>query len=92
MERLYDCFYVNIQTAFHCIIFGCIMYTELKFFAFVFQVLLAMQRKELSGNLHFTSPNPEIPALVDGRIKVPRHLHFKCLQSLILRVSGISLK
>ncbi|XP_071547019.1 fatty acid synthase-like [Panulirus ornatus] len=34
------------------------------------KVLLAMQRKELPGNLHFTAPNPEIPALVDGRIKV----------------------
>lgn len=29
-----------------------------------------MQRKELPGNLHFSTPNPEIPALVDGRIKV----------------------
>lgn len=37
---------------------------------FITQVLLAMQHKELPGNLHFTSPNPEIPALNDGRIKV----------------------
>lgn len=34
------------------------------------KVLLAMQHKELPGNLHFTAPNPEIPALNDGRIKV----------------------
>ncbi|XP_063877296.1 fatty acid synthase-like isoform X1 [Scylla paramamosain] len=36
----------------------------------IVKVLLAMQRKELPGNLHFSTPNPEIPALVDGRIKV----------------------
>lgn len=36
----------------------------------IVKVLLAMQRKELPRNLHYSSPNPEIPALVDGRIKV----------------------
>lgn len=34
------------------------------------QVLLAMQKREIAGNLHFNSPNTEIPALSDGRIKV----------------------
>ncbi|CAL4149895.1 unnamed protein product [Meganyctiphanes norvegica] len=34
------------------------------------KVLIAMQRKELPGNLHFNTPNTEIPALNDGRIKV----------------------
>lgn len=36
----------------------------------IVKVLLAMQRKELPGNLHFSSPNPNIPPLLDGRIKV----------------------
>ncbi|KAG7154441.1 Fatty acid synthase-like [Homarus americanus] len=36
----------------------------------IVKVLLAMQRKELPGNLHFSTPNPDIPPLVDGRIKV----------------------
>lgn len=36
----------------------------------IVKVLLAMQRREIAGNLHFTSPNTEIPALSDGRIKV----------------------
>ncbi|KAK3875727.1 hypothetical protein Pcinc_019416 [Petrolisthes cinctipes] len=36
----------------------------------IVKVLLAMQRKELPGNLHFNTPNPEIAALNDGRIKV----------------------
>nr|XP_045622655.1 fatty acid synthase-like [Procambarus clarkii] len=36
----------------------------------IVKVLLAMQRKELPGNLHFSSPNPNIPSLLDGSIKV----------------------
>nr|QDK64693.1 fatty acid synthase [Macrobrachium nipponense] len=36
----------------------------------IVKVLLAMQRGEIPRNLHFSTPNPEIPALVDGRIKV----------------------
>lgn len=36
----------------------------------IVKVLLAMQRRELAGNLHFSSPNTEIPALSDGRIEV----------------------
>ncbi|XP_068233154.1 fatty acid synthase [Palaemon carinicauda] len=36
----------------------------------IVKVLLAMQRGEIPRNLHFSKPNPEIPALVDGRIKV----------------------
>ena len=56
----------------------------------IFQVLLAMQRKELPGNLHFSSPNPEIPALLDGRIKVLTHLIFKEFYILIFRVNVTS--
>ncbi|KAK7080814.1 hypothetical protein SK128_019451 [Halocaridina rubra] len=36
----------------------------------IVKVLLAMQNGEIPKNLHFKSPNKEIPALVDGRIKV----------------------
>ncbi|XP_059050695.1 fatty acid synthase-like [Achroia grisella] len=34
------------------------------------KVLIAMEKGVIPGNLHFKSPNPEIPALNDGRIKV----------------------
>ena len=29
-----------------------------------------MEEKQLPPNLHFNTPNPDIPALVDGRLKV----------------------
>jgi len=34
------------------------------------KVLLSMQKGILPGNLHYKSPNPDIPALSDGRFKV----------------------
>ncbi|XP_076049052.1 fatty acid synthase-like [Oratosquilla oratoria] len=36
----------------------------------IVKVLLAMQRREIPGNLHFRVPNPNIPVLHDGTIKV----------------------
>ena len=36
----------------------------------VTKVLLAMQHGLLPPNLHFNTPNPDIPALLDGRLKV----------------------
>ena len=36
----------------------------------VTKVLLAMQHGILPPNLHFNSPNPDIPGLLDGRLKV----------------------
>lgn len=36
----------------------------------VTKVLLAMQHGVLPGNLHYKKPNPDIPALIDGRLKV----------------------
>ncbi|KAF3691435.1 Fatty acid synthase [Channa argus] len=34
------------------------------------KVLLSLERGVWAPNLHFSSPNPDIPALVDGRVKV----------------------
>lgn len=34
------------------------------------KVILALQEGVIPGNLHFNSPNPDIPALSDGRFKV----------------------
>ncbi|XP_059050780.1 fatty acid synthase-like [Achroia grisella] len=34
------------------------------------KVLIAMEKGVIPGNLHFKSPNPDIPALSDGRLKV----------------------
>ncbi|KAI8425437.1 hypothetical protein MSG28_007182 [Choristoneura fumiferana] len=34
------------------------------------KVVLAMERGIIPGNLHYCTPNPDIPALSDGRIKV----------------------
>lgn len=34
------------------------------------KVVLAMERGVIPGNLHYRTPNPDIPALSDGRIKV----------------------
>ena len=36
----------------------------------VTKVLLAMQHGVIPPNLHFNSPNPNIPSLLDGRLKV----------------------
>ena len=36
----------------------------------VTKVLLAMQHGVIPPNLHFNSPNPNIPSLFDGRLKV----------------------
>ena len=36
----------------------------------VAKVILAMQRGSLPGNLHYSNPNPLIPGLMDGRLKV----------------------
>lgn len=38
----------------------------------VAKVVVAMERGVIPGNLHFRSPNADIPALSDGRIKVRR--------------------
>ena len=34
------------------------------------KVLIAMERKTLPANLHYTSPNRNVPALLDGRLQV----------------------
>ncbi|XP_022830419.1 fatty acid synthase [Spodoptera litura] len=36
----------------------------------VAKVIVAMERGVIPGNLHYKSPNPDIPALSDGKIKV----------------------
>ena len=36
----------------------------------IVKALLAMESGIIPANLHFTIPNPDIPALIDGRIKV----------------------
>lgn len=36
----------------------------------VVKVLLAMENGILPPNLHFKNPNPDIPSLKDGRVKV----------------------
>ena len=36
----------------------------------VTKIVLAMQHGVIPPNLHFNSPNPDIPALLDGRLKV----------------------
>ena len=36
----------------------------------VAKVLIAMQRQMIPGNLHYKTPNPEIPGLLDGRLHV----------------------
>lgn len=39
------------------------------------KVIVAMERGVLPANLHYSTPNPDIPALSDGRIQV-RNAHF----------------
>ena len=34
------------------------------------KILVAIQEGHIPANLHFNSPNPDIPALADGRLKV----------------------
>lgn len=36
----------------------------------MFQSILALERGEISPNLHFMTPNPAIHAIVEGRLKV----------------------
>ena len=36
----------------------------------VAKVLIAMEENKIPGNLHFNKPNPDIPALNDGRLQV----------------------
>ena len=38
--------------------------------AAVAKVLIAMEENRIPGNLHYTSPNPDIPGLSDGRLRV----------------------
>lgn len=38
----------------------------------IFKVLLSIQRGLIPGNIHFQNPNPAVPALLDGRLKVRR--------------------
>lgn len=37
------------------------------------KVLVAMESGVIPANLHYSKPNPDIPALNDGRIQVCRH-------------------
>ena len=39
-------------------------------FSFFFQVLLSLEQGIWAPNLHFSNPNPDIPALTDGRLQV----------------------
>lgn len=39
------------------------------------KLLIGMEAGVLPGNLHFSDPNPDIPALLDGRLKVPYKIH-----------------
>ncbi|CAG7727329.1 unnamed protein product [Allacma fusca] len=42
------------------------------------KLILSHMKGILPANLHYSSPNPEIPALIDGRVKVvDRNLEFK---------------
>lgn len=34
------------------------------------KILIALESGKIPGNLHFEHPNPDIPALLDGRIQV----------------------
>ena len=38
--------------------------------AAVAKVILSMEQKKLPANLHYKTPNPDIPGLQDGRLKV----------------------
>lgn len=41
------------------------------------KVLIAMETGTIPANLHFKNPNPAIPALLDGRLKVTRKTHIR---------------
>lgn len=43
---------------------------EHRVFCFVFQVILSLEHGLWAPNLHFNDPNPDIPALHDGSLKV----------------------
>jgi fatty acid synthase len=34
------------------------------------KLIIAMEERVIPANLHYTSPNPNIPGLMDGRLKV----------------------
>lgn len=49
----------------------------------VIKVLVAMECRLLPPNLHYNIPNPDIPALVDGRLTVSTNHHFNpCVLSI----------
>jgi len=33
-------------------------------------IIIALESGKIPGNLHFANPNPDIPALLDGRLQV----------------------
>lgn len=34
------------------------------------KIVIALESGKIPGNLHFSNPNPDIPALLDGRLQV----------------------
>lgn len=34
------------------------------------KIVIALEAERIPGNLHFVNPNPDIPALFDGRLQV----------------------
>ena len=48
----------------------------------VTKVLLSLQRGVIPRNLHFKTPNPNIPAIQDGRIQVSIAIYSLQLKSL----------
>jgi len=34
------------------------------------KIVIALESGKIPGNLHFADPNPDIPALLDGRLQV----------------------
>ena len=37
------------------------------------KVIIAMEKGKIPANLHYKNPNPNIPSLSDGRIKVSKY-------------------
>lgn len=54
------------------------------------KVVVAMERGIIPANLHYSTPNPDIPALSDGRIKVRiSYLHAPPTSAIHKRSSNI---
>jgi len=50
------------------------------------KIVIALETGKIPGNLHFANPNPDIPALLDGRLQVINDYNIYIFDQYLMRI------